>query len=175
VCCGPFASLREWPEQAAYGPGIATRCCQLQVAFPREYCRCGHRWDRPLRKVSTAREAEAGAEQRLTLEPRRARCWRVRFRSALPWAALGRPGVLPKDRSPPGERLYGGWILIEQVPIERYLARGGSPRNWGAPARPAAALAAQRCCTPPGPCATATGFSSTDGYPPCADTQCQGL
>jgi len=30
----------------------------------------------------------------------------------------------------PGERLTAAGSLIEQVPIERYLLRGGSLRNW---------------------------------------------
>ncbi|MCT0231116.1 SpoIID/LytB domain-containing protein [Synechococcus sp. CS-1324] len=65
---------------------------------------------------------------------------------------------------------YGGWSLIEQVPIERYLL-GVVPHEIGA-ASPAAALAAQAVLARTWALRNRHRFA-TDGYHLCADTQCQ--
>ena len=65
---------------------------------------------------------------------------------------------------------YGGWSLIEQVPIERYLL-GVVPHEIGA-GSPAAALAAQAVLARTWALRNRHRFA-IDGYHLCADTQCQ--
>jgi SpoIID/LytB domain protein len=65
---------------------------------------------------------------------------------------------------------YGGWSLIEQVPIERYLL-GVVPHEIGA-ASPAVALAAQAVLARTWALRNRHRFA-IDGYHLCADTQCQ--
>jgi SpoIID/LytB domain protein len=65
---------------------------------------------------------------------------------------------------------YGGWSLIEQVPLERYLL-GVVPHEIGA-ASPPAALAAQAVLARTWALRNRHRFA-IDGYHLCADTQCQ--
>lgn len=65
---------------------------------------------------------------------------------------------------------YGGWSLIEQVPLERYL-QGVLPHEIGAGA-PAAALEAQAVLARTWALRNRHRFA-VDGYHLCADTQCQ--
>ncbi|MEB3331403.1 MAG: SpoIID/LytB domain-containing protein [Synechococcaceae cyanobacterium] len=65
---------------------------------------------------------------------------------------------------------HGGWTLLEQVPLERYL-EGVLPHEIGADA-PAAALAAQAVLARTWAVRNSHRFV-TDGYHLCADTQCQ--
>ena len=65
---------------------------------------------------------------------------------------------------------YGGWSLVEQVPLERYL-EGVLPHEIGASA-PAAALAAQAVLARTWALRNQHRFE-VDGYHLCADTQCQ--
>ena len=65
---------------------------------------------------------------------------------------------------------YGGWSLVEQVPLERYL-EGVLPHEIGAGA-PAAALAAQAVLARTWALRNQHRFA-VDGYHLCADTQCQ--
>ena len=65
---------------------------------------------------------------------------------------------------------YGGWTLVEQVPLERYL-EGVLPHEIGAGA-PAAALAAQAVLARTWAVRNQHRFV-VDGYHLCADTQCQ--
>jgi SpoIID/LytB domain protein len=65
---------------------------------------------------------------------------------------------------------YGGWSLVEQVPLERYL-EGVLPHEIGASA-PAAALAAQAVLARTWALRNQHRFA-VDGYHLCADTQCQ--
>ncbi|MFM9111215.1 MAG: SpoIID/LytB domain-containing protein, partial [Prochlorococcaceae cyanobacterium] len=65
---------------------------------------------------------------------------------------------------------HGGWTLVEQVPLERYL-EGVVPHEIGAGA-PAAALAAQAVLARTWALRNSHRFG-VDGYHLCADTQCQ--
>jgi SpoIID/LytB domain protein len=65
---------------------------------------------------------------------------------------------------------HGGWTLVEQVPLERYLL-GVVPLEIGAGAPPAA-LAAQAVLARTWAIANQRRFS-VDGYHLCTDTQCQ--
>ena len=65
---------------------------------------------------------------------------------------------------------HGGWSLVEQVPLERYL-EGVLPHEIGAGA-PAAALAAQAVLARTWALSNQQRFLA-DGYHLCADTQCQ--
>ncbi|MCS5690950.1 SpoIID/LytB domain-containing protein [Cyanobium sp. FGCU-6] len=65
---------------------------------------------------------------------------------------------------------HGGWTLVEQVPLERYLA-GVVPQEIGA-GSPAAALAAQAVLARTWALRNSHRFA-VDGYHLCADTQCQ--
>ena len=65
---------------------------------------------------------------------------------------------------------HGGWTLVEQVPVERYLL-GVVPHEIGAGAPPAA-LAAQSVLARTWALRNQHRFS-VDGYHLCADTQCQ--
>ena len=65
---------------------------------------------------------------------------------------------------------YGGWSLVEEVPLERYL-EGVLPHEIGAGA-PAAALAAQAVLARTWALRNQHRFA-VDGYHLCADTQCQ--
>ena len=65
---------------------------------------------------------------------------------------------------------YGGWSLVEQVPLERYL-EGVLPHEIGASA-PASALAAQAVLARTWALRNQHRFA-VDGYHLCADTQCQ--
>ncbi len=65
---------------------------------------------------------------------------------------------------------HGGWTLVEQVPLERYLA-GVVPHEIGA-GSPAAALAAQTVLARTWAVSNRHRFA-VDGYHLCADTQCQ--
>ena len=65
---------------------------------------------------------------------------------------------------------HGGWSLVEQVPLERYL-EGVLPHEIGAGA-PAAALAAQAVLARTWALSNQQRFV-VDGYHLCADTQCQ--
>ena len=65
---------------------------------------------------------------------------------------------------------YGSWTLVEQVPLERYLA-GVVPHEIGA-AAPAAALQAQAVLARTWAVRNRHRFA-LDGYHLCADTQCQ--
>jgi SpoIID/LytB domain protein len=65
---------------------------------------------------------------------------------------------------------HGGWTLVEQVPLERYL-EGVVPHEIGA-ASPPAALAAQAVLARTWALRNSHRFV-VDGYHLCADTQCQ--
>ena len=65
---------------------------------------------------------------------------------------------------------HGGWTLVEQVPLERYLA-GVVPHEIGA-GSPAEALAAQTVLARTWALRNRHRFA-VDGYHLCADTQCQ--
>ncbi len=65
---------------------------------------------------------------------------------------------------------YGGWSLVEEVPLERYLL-GVVPHEIGAGA-PAAALAAQAVLARTWALRNSQRYA-VDGYHLCADTQCQ--
>lgn len=65
---------------------------------------------------------------------------------------------------------YGGWSLIEQVPLERYLL-GVVPHEIGA-GSPAAALAAQAVLARTWALRNSHRYD-VDGYHLCSDTQCQ--
>jgi SpoIID/LytB domain protein len=65
---------------------------------------------------------------------------------------------------------HGGWSLVEQVPLERYL-EGVVPHEIGAGA-PSAALAAQAVLARTWALRNRQRFVA-DGYHLCADTQCQ--
>ena len=65
---------------------------------------------------------------------------------------------------------HGGWSLVEQVPLERYL-EGVVPHEIGA-GSPAAALAAQAVLARTWALRNHHRFT-VDGYHLCADTQCQ--
>ena len=65
---------------------------------------------------------------------------------------------------------HGGWSLVEEVPLERYL-EGVLPHEIGAGA-PAAALAAQAVLARTWALRNQHRFA-VDGYHLCADTQCQ--
>lgn len=65
---------------------------------------------------------------------------------------------------------YGGWTLIEEVPLERYLL-GVVPHEIGA-GSPPAALAAQAVLARTWSLRNKHRYA-TDGYHLCADTQCQ--
>jgi SpoIID/LytB domain protein len=120
----------------------------------------------------TARLVERQETRRLVLESRGeqgTRVWRGPLRLLAPaglrWGAAVYSGpfrLLPDA--------HGGWSLVEEVPLERYL-EGVVPHEIGA-GSPPAALAAQAVLARTWAMRNRDRFRA-DGYHLCADTQCQ--
>ncbi|MEB3318401.1 MAG: SpoIID/LytB domain-containing protein [Cyanobacteriota bacterium] len=165
---GPFAShesaeaaARPWQERGLH-PVIA-RPVEWEVWAPA---------DAPDPPGRAAKSVERRAERRRVLEsegPKGTLVWRgpLRLRAAagLRWGKGIHRGpfrLLPDA--------HGGWSLVEEAPLERYL-EGVVPHEIGA-GSPAAALAAQAVLARTWAVRNRDRFRA-DGYHLCADTQCQ--
>ena len=165
---GPFAShesaeaaARPWAEQGL----------QPVLARPVDW----EVWaaaDAPDPPGRAAKLVERTERRRLVLESRdggASRLWRgplrLRASGGLRWGngVFSGPFRLLPDA-------HGGWSLVEEAPLERYL-EGVVPHEIGA-GSPAAALAAQAVLARTWAVRNQTRFRA-DGYHLCADTQCQ--
>ncbi|MEA5390229.1 SpoIID/LytB domain-containing protein [Cyanobium gracile UHCC 0139] len=169
---GPFASF-ESAEQAAgiwRSMGVAA-----VIARPRDWevwAPAGAPDPAALPEGLRLQSLERTVSERVGLELRRAQ-------GVVPLAGpirIEAPGGLLWDRgvyAGPFQLLsdaHGGWSLVEQVPLERYL-EGVVPHEIGAGV-PAAALEAQAVLARTWAVRNQHRFAA-DGYHLCADTQCQ--
>ena len=165
---GPFAShesaeaaARPWAA-AGLRPVIA-RPVDWEVWAPA---------DAPDPPGRTAKLVERRDERRLVLEsrgPRGTLAWRGPLRLLAPGGLRWGNGIY----SGPFRLLpdaHGGWSLVEESPLERYL-EGVVPHEIGA-GSPPAALAAQAVLARTWAVRNRHRFQA-DGYHLCADTQCQ--
>ncbi|MFN7677279.1 MAG: SpoIID/LytB domain-containing protein [Cyanobacteriota bacterium] len=165
---GPFASHES--AEAAARPWLASGQRPV-IAKPGDW----EVWAAPEAPVPpgpAARLVERRETRRLVLESRGrqgTKLWRGPLSLAAPgglrWGAGVHPGpfrLLPDA--------HGGWSLVEQVPLERYL-EGVVPHEIGA-GSPPAALAAQGVLARTWAVRNRERFRA-DGYHLCADTQCQ--
>jgi SpoIID/LytB domain protein len=165
---GPFASY-ESAEAAARRWAAAG--AQPQIARPAEW----EVWaapDSPVPADLPTRLVERRESRRLVLELRRSEGAvvlqgpiRIEAPAGLLWrdGRYGGPFRLQADA-------HGGWTLLEEVPLERYL-EGVVPHEIGA-GSPPAALAAQAVLARTWAVRNRIRYS-VDGYHLCADTQCQ--
>ena len=165
---GPFASY-ESAEAAARRWAAAG--AQPRIARPAEW----EVWaasDSPLPADLPTRLVERRESQRLVLELRRPEGAvvlegpiRIEAPAGLLWqdGRYGGPFRLQADA-------HGGWTLLEEVPLERYL-EGVVPHEIGA-GSPPAALAAQAVLARTWAVRNFIRYG-VDGYHLCADTQCQ--
>ena len=165
---GPFASY-ESAEAAARRWEAAG--AQPRIARPAEW----EVWAAPQSPVPaelSTRLMERRASQRLVLELRRPEGAvvlqgpiRIEAPAGLLWknGRYGGPFRLLADA-------HGGWTLLEEVPLERYL-EGVVPHEIGA-GSPPAALAAQAVLARTWAVKNRIRYG-VDGYHLCADTQCQ--
>jgi SpoIID/LytB domain protein len=169
---GPFASF-ESAEQAAglwRAVGVAA-----EIARPRDWevwAAAAAPDPSPLPEGVRLEVFERRVTERVGLELRRpggvvplASPIRIEAPAGLLWkqGAYGGPFLLLADA-------HGGWSLVEQVPLERYL-EGVVPHEIGAGV-PAAALEAQAVLARTWAVRNQHRFV-VDGYHLCADTQCQ--
>ena len=165
---GPFASYESAEAVASRWRALGVRPL---IAHPRDW----EVWapaDAPAPAGLTPLLLERRLSQRLVLELRRSQGvvpldspLQLMAPQGLRWngGVYGGPFRLQADA-------HGGWTLLEQVPLERYLA-GVVPHEIGAGA-PAAALAAQAVLARTWALRNRQRFA-VDGYHLCADTQCQ--
>jgi SpoIID/LytB domain protein len=165
---GPYASY-ESAEAAARRWAAAG--AQPRIARPAEW----EVWAAPQSPVPaelSTRLVERRATQHLVLELRRPEGAvvlqgpiRIEAPAGLLWqnGRYGGPFRLLADA-------HGGWTLLEEVPLERYL-EGVVPHEIGA-GSPPAALAAQAVLARTWAVKNRIRYS-VDGYHLCADTQCQ--
>ncbi len=165
---GPFASFESAEEVAKQWRSLGA---EPVIAKPGEW----EVWaaaDTPAPAGAEARLVERRETRRLGLELRRAEGvvalegpLRIEAPGGLRWkeGLYGGPFRLLGDA-------YGGWSLVEQVPLERYL-EGVVPHEIGA-GSPPAALAAQAVLARTWAVSNRHRFA-VDGYHLCADTQCQ--
>ena len=165
---GPFASY-ESAEAAARRWAAAG--AQPRIARPAEW----EVWaapDSPVPSDLSTRLVERRESRRLMLELRRAEGAvvlqgpiRIEAPAGLLWqdGRYGGPFRLQSDA-------HGGWTLLEEVPLERYL-EGVVPHEIGA-GSPPAALAAQAVLARTWAVKNLIRYG-VDGYHLCADTQCQ--
>jgi SpoIID/LytB domain protein len=165
---GPFASFET--AEAAARPWRQAGAAPL-IAKPAEW----EVWaaaTAPPPPGASPRLVEKRADRRLALELRRAEGVvplegpiRLETPGGLRWGKglYAGPFRLQSDA-------HGGWSLVEQVPLERYL-EGVVPHEIGA-GSPAAALAAQAVLARTWALRNHHRFT-VDGYHLCADTQCQ--
>ena len=162
---GPFASFESAEQAATAWQALGV---PAQVAFPREF----EVWA-PLGSTApqgfTAREQRQVLNSRLTLETPAGALLEGPIQVSAPGGLRWDGGVFQGPFRLQANA-YGGWSLIEQVPIERYLL-GVVPHEIGARS-PAAALAAQAVLARTWALRNRHRFA-TDGYHLCADTQCQ--
>jgi SpoIID/LytB domain protein len=165
---GPFASF-ESAEEAA--KGWQARGVRAVIAKPRDWEVWAPVEATPPEGVVT-RRMERRETRRLALELRRAEGVvalrgpiRIEAPAGLRWGEglFAGPFRLTADA-------HGGWSLVEQVPLERYL-EGVVPHEIGA-GSPAAALTAQAVLARTWAVRNRHRFG-VDGYHLCADTQCQ--
>jgi SpoIID/LytB domain protein len=165
---GPFASYES--AEAAARPWLA-RGLKPIIAKPAEW----EVWapaEAPDPPGRSAKQVERQDRRRLVLETRGrqgAQVWRGPLRLSAPgglrWGTGLHPGpfrLLPDA--------HGGWSLVEEVPLERYL-EGVVPHEIGA-GSPPAALESQAVLARTWAVRNRDRFR-TDGYHLCADTQCQ--
>jgi len=166
---GPFASYESAEEGAARWRQAGV---QAVIAYPRDWEVWGPS-DAPLPEgLGPARRFEQDLSERPVLELRRATGPVVlegpvtlEAPQGLQWqgGVFAGPFTLQPDA-------YGGWTLVEQVPLERYL-KGVVPHEIGA-GSPPVALAAQAVLARTWALRNIRRFA-VDGYHLCADTQCQ--
>jgi len=165
---GPFASFESADQAAARwrAQGVA-----VEIARPRDWEVWAPATARPPEGVAS-RLVERTETQRWLLELRRpgaavllASPLRLEAAAGLHWnsGVYAGPFRLQSDA-------HGGWSLVEQVPLERYLD-GVVPHEIGASA-PRAALEAQAVLARTWAVGNRHRFV-VDGYHLCADTQCQ--
>jgi len=166
---GPFASYESAEEAAARWRQAGV---QAVIAYPRDWEVWGP-LEAPLPDgLGPARRLEQDPRERAVLELRRASGPVVlegpvtlEAPQGLRWqgGVFAGPFALQPDA-------YGGWTLVEQVPLERYL-KGVVPHEIGA-GSPPVALAAQAVLARTWALRNIQRFA-VDGYHLCADTQCQ--
>ena len=166
---GPFASHESAEEAAARWRQAGVRPV---IAYPKDWEVWGP-LEAPLPDgLGPARRVEQDLRERSVLELRRASGPVVLdgpvtldVPQGLRWqgGVFAGPFTLQPDA-------YGGWTLVEQVPLERYL-KGVVPHEIGA-GSPAVALAAQAVLARTWALRNIQRFA-VDGYHLCADTQCQ--
>jgi SpoIID/LytB domain protein len=165
---GPFASHES--AEAAARPWVALGLRPV-IARPADW----EVWapaDAPDPPGRTARLVDHQDKRRLVLEstgPRGTLVWRGPIRLRAPGGLRWGNGVY----SGPFRLLpdaHGGWSLVEEAPLERYL-EGVVPHEIGA-GSPPAALAAQAVLARTWAVRNRDRFRA-DGYHLCADTQCQ--
>ena len=166
---GPFASYESAEEASARWRQAGV---QAVIAYPRDWEVWGP-VDAPLPDgLGPARRVEQDLGERSVLELRRASGAVVlegpvtlEAPQGLRWqgGVFAGPFTLQPDA-------YGGWTLVEQVPLERYL-KGVVPHEIGA-GSPPVALAAQAVLARTWALRNIQRFA-VDGYHLCADTQCQ--
>jgi len=166
---GPFASYESAEEVAARWrqAGVAA-----VIAYPRDWEVWGPA-DAPLPDgLGQARRVEQELAERSVLELRRSGGSvllegpvTLEAPQGLRWqgGVFAGPFTLLPDA-------HGGWTLVEQVPLERYL-QGVVPHEIGA-GSPPVALAAQAVLARTWALRNIQRFA-VDGYHLCADTQCQ--
>ncbi|MEB3199791.1 MAG: SpoIID/LytB domain-containing protein [Synechococcaceae cyanobacterium] len=165
---GPFASFESAERVAALWrrQGVAAT-----IAHPREW----EVWaaaGTPPPDGMTARPLERRETRRAVLElqrPTGALTLQGPLRIEAPDGLRWREGVFAGPFRLQSDA-HGGWSLIEQVPLERYL-EGVLPHEIGAGA-PAAALEAQAVLARTWAMRNSHRFA-VDGYHLCSDTQCQ--
>ena len=165
---GPFASYESAEAAARRWAAVGA---QPQIARPSEW----EVWAAPESPVPadlSTRLVERRESRRLVLELRRPEGGvvlqgpiRIDASAGLLWQGgrYGGPFRLQADA-------HGGWTLLEEVPLERYL-EGVVPHEIGA-GSPPAALAAQAVLARTWAVRNRVRYS-VDGYHLCADTQCQ--
>jgi SpoIID/LytB domain protein len=165
---GPFASHES--AEAAARPWVALGLRPV-IARPVDW----EVWapaDAPDPPGRTAKLVERRQDRRLVLAtsgPRGPLVWRGAIRLRAPGGLRWGNGVFPGPfRLLPDA--HGGWSLVEEAPLERYL-EGVVPHEIGA-GSPPAALAAQAVLARTWAVRNRDRFQA-DGYHLCADTQCQ--
>jgi SpoIID/LytB domain protein len=165
---GPFASFESAEEAAGRW---RTAGVKAEIAHPGEWEVWAPAEAAPP-EGAPARLVERQETHRLTLELRRPAgvvALEGPIRIEAPKGLRWREGTYAGPFRLQGNA-YGGWSLVEQVPLERYL-EGVVPHEIGA-GSPPAALEAQAVLARTWALRNSHRFA-VDGYHLCADTQCQ--
>ncbi len=169
---GPFASF-ESAEQAALE--WRSRGVAAEIAKPQDWevwAPAGAAEPSPLPEGLRVRPVNRLESERVGLELRRAQgvvSLKGPIRIEAPGGLLWKQGVYAGPFRLQADA-HGGWTLVEQVPLERYL-QGVVPHEIGAGVPPSA-LQAQAVLARTWAVRNQHRFA-VDGYHLCADTQCQ--